>query len=534
VRHDSEARLQALLSSLDDVVFELDKDGTYLGIWTTDDTLLAAPRDELLGATIGERIGEEAGLRFTRIIRHVLITGRSETCEYSLNVPAGTRWFQGRLAPIAAGPGRPTSVCLLVRDITVQKLAEQALTESEERFRSIFEQAPIGIVCLDVYGHITDANHALCEIVGRPLAELDGSFQADLFDGAPELTTTPAGVKAEDKADHSLARPGWRPRQVRRPDGTVRVVQVNDVVVNDKDGGSHAVVATVEDITDRLRLAEELRQAQQMEAVGQLAGGIAHEINTPTQFISDNLTFLSDIWGPVLRQLAVSRSAAARLREGGAPDDVASMLEQGGQEADLDFVEAEVPTALSQSQEGIERVATIVRAMKAFGRPDPSEPEPTDLNRLVTYALTMACNELKYVAEVTTDLGALPTVSCFPGAIGQVVVNLLVNAAYAVGESRDRTGERGEIKVKTWAERERVALSVSDTGPGIPADIRPRIFQPFFTTKPFGRGSGQGLALAWATVVDRHAGRIDVASSAAGTTFTVRLPVMGPPAGTHH
>ena len=114
MRHDSEARLQALLSSLDDVVFELDKDGTYLGIWTTDDTLLAAPRDELLGSDdIGERIGEEAGLRFTRIIkRHVLITGHSETCEYSLNVPAGTRWFQGRLAPIAAGPGRPTSVCL--------------------------------------------------------------------------------------------------------------------------------------------------------------------------------------------------------------------------------------------------------------------------------------------------------------------------------------------------------------------------------------------------------------------------------------
>jgi signal transduction histidine kinase len=131
------------------------------------------------------------------------------------------------------------------------------------------------------------------------------------------------------------------------------------------------------------------------------------------------------------------------LREGGAPDDVAATLEQGCQEADLDFVRAEVPTALSQSKEGIERVATIVRAMKAFGRPDPSEPEPMDINRVVTYALTMARNELKYVAEVTTDLGPLPTVSCFPGAIGQVVINLVVNAAYAVGESRDRTGERG-------------------------------------------------------------------------------------------
>jgi C4-dicarboxylate-specific signal transduction histidine kinase len=219
------------------------------------------------------------------------------------------------------------------------------------------------------------------------------------------------------------------------------------------------------------------------------------------------------------------------LREGGAPDDVAATLEQGCQEADLDFVRAEVPTALSQSKEGIERVATIVRAMKAFGRPDPSEPEPMDINRVVTYALTMARNERKYVAEVTTDLGPLPTVSCFPGAIGQVVINLVVNAAYAVGESRDRTGERGEIKVKTWSEGDRVALSVSDTGPGIPPDVLPRIFQPFFTTKPFGRGSGQGLAMAWATVVDRHAGRIEVATSGAGTTFKITIPVAGPIGG---
>ena len=369
MRRDSEARLQALLSSLDDVVFELDENGTYLGVWTTDETLLAAPRSELLGGTIGERIGEEIGLRFTRIIRHVLETGCSETCEYSLNVPAGTRWFQGRLAPIAAWQGLPTSVCLLVRDITVQKLAEQSLMESEERFRSIFDQAPIGILCLDACGRITDANRALCEIVGKPRDELDGSLQA------------------------------------------------------------------------------------------------------------------------------------------------------------------EVPTALSQSKEGIERVATIVRAMKAFGRPDPSEPEPMDINPLVTYALTMVRNELKYVAEVTTDLGPLPTVSCFPGAIGQVVINLVVNAAYAVGESRDRTGERGEIKVKTWSEGDRVALSVSDTGPGIPPDVLPRIFQPFFTTKPFGRGSGQGLAMAWATVVDRHAGRIEVATSGAGTTFKITIPVAGPIGG---
>ena len=303
------------------------------------------------------------------------------------------------------------------------------------------------------------------------------------------------------------------------------MVQVNDVVVHDKQGGAHTLVATVEDITDSLRLADDLRQAQQMEALGQLAAGIAHEINTPTQFISDNLSFLSDIWGPVVKLLAASKSAVARLRQGDAPGDVAATLEQGCAEVDLDFVEAEVPTALSQSKEGLERVATIVRAMKAFGRPDPAAPEPTDIDRLVANAVTVARNELKYVAEVSTDLGAHQTVMCFPGAISQVVLNLLVNAAYAVGESHGTTGARGQITVKTWAEADRVGIAVSDTGPGIPPHVLPRIFQPFFTTKPFGRGTGQGLAMAWATVVDRHAGQIDVATSEAGTTFTLALPL---------
>jgi signal transduction histidine kinase len=263
-----------------------------------------------------------------------------------------------------------------------------------------------------------------------------------------------------------------------------------------------------------------------MEALGQLAGGIAHEINTPTQFISDNLSFLTNVWGPVAEVLRASRSAAARLRHGELAGDVAAVLEQHCEEADLDFVESEVPKALSQSQEGVERVATIVRAMKAFGRPDRSDPEPTDINHLVANAVTVARNELKYVAEVRSELGELPTVLCFPGAISQVLLNLLVNAAYAVGESQEKTGERGRIAVKTWADGAHVFISVADTGPGIPGHIVGRIFQPFFTTKPFGRGTGQGLAMAWATVVERHRGRIDVGTSPAGTTFTVQLPIV--------
>jgi signal transduction histidine kinase len=262
-----------------------------------------------------------------------------------------------------------------------------------------------------------------------------------------------------------------------------------------------------------------------MEALGRLAGGIAHEINTPTQFISDNLAFLTNIWGPVAELVRASRSAADRLRSGEPPSDVAALLEQYFAAADLDFVESEVPAALAQSQEGVERVATIVRAMKAFGHPDRDDPEPTDINRLISNSITVTRNEFKYVADVATDFADLPTVMCYQGAVGQVVLNLLVNAAYVVANSGEVGAGRGLITVKTWTDEAQVCMSVSDTGPGIPADVLPHIFEPFFTTKPLGHGTGQGLAMAWATVVERHGGRIDVETSAGGTTFVLRLPI---------
>ena len=261
-----------------------------------------------------------------------------------------------------------------------------------------------------------------------------------------------------------------------------------------------------------------------MEGLGRLAGGIAHEINTPAQFISDNLTFLLGIWGPVADLLEASRSAATRLRAGDSPDDVAADLERRCEEADLEFVQAEVPTALSQSQEGVERVSTIVRAMKAFGHPDHTDPEPSDINRLVGNTITVARNEVKYVADVTTDFGDLPTVMCYQGAVSQVILNLLVNAAYAIAKCQATSGDRGRIGVKTWAAGAEVCVSISDTGPGIPPDALAHIFEPFFTTKPLGEGTGQGLAMAWATIVERHRGRIEVSTSEAGTTFVVKLP----------
>jgi PAS domain S-box-containing protein len=459
-------------------------------------------------------------------------------------------WVSTTKVPLRDEDGRIIGVFGISRDVTPQMLAEQALAESEERFRSIFEQAPLGILRLDAGNHIVSANRAACEVLGRTPDELRGTDLVSLFDpeddgegaglleqgppgppapgqpeaGGPSTAGTASGRgAAETVAAHSTQR------RARRPDGTVRVVQVKDVVIPDPHGRPQTLVATLEDVTEATHMADELRRASQMEAVGQLAGGIAHEINTPAQFISDNLAFLTNAWAPLSDLLGAVRTATAALRSGVPAGEVAELLEKHAAPADLDFVQAEVPAALAQSQSGIDRIATLVRAMKAFGRPDPSNPESTDINHLVEGALTVARSELKYVAEVTTELGEIPTVTCFPGAISQVVLNLLVNAAYAVGQNSAKTGRLGHIRVKTSASADQVTITVTDDGPGIADDVLPRIYQPFFTTKPFGRGTGQGLAMAWATVVEQHRGRISVSTSAAGTTFVVALPLTPPP-----
>jgi diguanylate cyclase (GGDEF)-like protein/PAS domain S-box-containing protein len=451
-----------------------------------------------------------------RGLRAVLAGERDAfTLEYDANDDGKARRFLVLISPVASRAGGAVVAHL---DITERHAAEQALAESEERFHSIFDQAPLGIFRLSVDGRIVDANPALCKILGRVPQELHGALPSDLFEERVEF---PESGGAHDRTEG----PRYARYRARQPDGGVRVVQVNDVVAADGKGGSHTLVATVEDITERLRLAEDLRRAQEMEALGRLAGGIAHEINTPTQFISDNLTFLTIAWPAVASALAALRSLGARLRAGDAPGDIATMADELCEEADFDFIEAEVPAALSQSQEGLERVATIVRAMKAFGHPDNNDPEPTDINRLVSNTITVARNELKYVADVVTDFGDLPTVVCYQGAVGQVVLNLLVNAAYAVGKDRDTAASLGQIDVKTWVNAAHACISVTDTGPGIPPVVLPHIFEPFFTTKPLGQGTGQGLAMAWATIVERHKGRIDVITSEAGTSFVVMLPL---------
>jgi signal transduction histidine kinase len=282
-----------------------------------------------------------------------------------------------------------------------------------------------------------------------------------------------------------------------------------------------------EDITERKQLREQLLQAQKLESVGQLAAGIAHEINTPIQYVGDNVRFLQETFAELV---ALNAAYARLLAAAAAMDPAPQILEEVSLavgKIDVDYLFEEIPKAIDQTLEGISRVATLVGAMKEFSHPGTGEKVPLNLNHAIECTIQVARNEWKYVADVKMNLDSdLPLVSCLPGEFNQVILNLIVNAAHAIEDVAAKGGpEKGLITIGTrsltgWAE-----VRIEDTGGGIPEKIRSRIFDPFFTTKEVGKGTGQGLAIARSVVVDKHQGTIDVETQEGkGTAFIIRLP----------
>jgi two-component system, NtrC family, sensor kinase len=283
------------------------------------------------------------------------------------------------------------------------------------------------------------------------------------------------------------------------------------------------------EMAQRSQMEVELRQAQKLESVGRLASGIAHEINTPVQFVSDSCSFLETATVDLIAVIAAYRGALGELDTraitASAAGDRMRALEA---ERDLGYVIEQTPLAIQRALNGLSRVSAIVHAMKEFAYPDRKEQAPADLNRAILSTLTVARNEYKYVAEVTTELGDLPPVTCHIGELNQVILNMVVNSAHAIADAKGQLDRDGRIVVRTRATDAEVAIEIEDNGCGIPASAFDKIFDPFFTTKEIGRGTGQGLAIARTVIVDKHAGKIDVASRVGcGTTFTITLPVPG-------
>ncbi|MBA3820393.1 MAG: PAS domain-containing sensor histidine kinase [Deltaproteobacteria bacterium] len=309
-----------------------------------------------------------------------------------------------------------------------------------------------------------------------------------------------------------------------------RLVTANQRVIHTRTfvsgrAGSRRIRGLTVDITRQQQLEHELQQAQKLESVGRLAAGVAHEINTPIQFVGDSVEFVrgavEDMLGLVEKQRATVRSVLA-----GTPSvELALAAEAAATAADLPYLVDQLPEALARAVDGVDRVGRIVRSMKVFAHPDKLEMVAVDLNRAIDSTLTIARNEYRYVAELVTHFGELPPVWCHAGDISQVVLNIIINATDALRDAAGPGRARGQITVTTRATTDGVTISIGDTGGGIPEHVREHIFEPFFTTKEVGKGTGQGLAIARSMVVDRYGGKLWFETTTGiGTTFHLTIP----------
>jgi PAS domain S-box-containing protein len=394
-----------------------------------------------------------------------------------------------------------------VEESSRQDLAT-ALAHERTLLRTMIDLIPAFIYAKDVESRFIAMNAALARNMGTTPEEAMGRTDFDFH--TPELARKfYSDEQALIKTGQSiidLEEPGFD--QVT---GQPRTVVTSKVPLRDDNGGVIGLIGVGFDITERKLAEQRLAAGEKLESIGRLAAGVAHEINTPIQFLNDSVYFIRDAMNDLL---AHNARITAMLPQPPEPDE------------NIEDLKSELPSALDRVADGLARIAEIVRSMKEFSHNDQEEMTPVDLNRAISSTLVIARTEFKYVADVSTDFSPeLPHVTCHGGQINQVVLNLVVNAAHAIEDVVKVKGGKGLITVRTYVEDGHAVISIGDTGNGIPEPIRKRIFDPFFTTKQVGKGTGQGLSIAH-NVVKGHGGKLEYQTEIGkGTTFYVRLPL---------
>jgi PAS domain S-box-containing protein len=396
-----------------------------------------------------------------------------------------------------------------------------ALSERDDLLAAL--DSGVIMVTTDANETITSVNERFCQISGYSREELIGQ--------TPRIVDSAYHSAEFWEEMHKTVNAGgtWR-KEVRSRAKDGRQYWVDNTIkgILGSDGKLQKIVAVQADITDRKTAEEQLHQSQRLESIGQLAAGIAHEINTPTQYASDNMRFLREECEKIMKLLD-AHQALLDPAAGPVPwEQRKAQIAEIASAIDLSFLRGEIPSAIEQSLEGMERIATIVRAMKDFSHPGSTIKEPADLNRAITSTVEVCRTRWKYAADLQLDLAEdLPNVPCLLAEFNQVILNLIVNAADAITENVGTSGEqKGLIRVSSRSVGDHVEVRVTDNGKGIPEAIKARMFEQFFTTKPVGKGTGQGLALSRNVIVKKHGGKISFESvEGMGTTFIIELPL---------
>jgi len=400
------------------------------------------------------------------------------------------------------------SAALEAADSQRQDLAT-ALAHERTLLRTMIDLIPAFIYAKDVGSRFIAMNNALARNMATTPEHAIGKTDFDFH--TPEL------AKKFYSDEQALIKSGTAIVDLEEPGfdavtGMPRTVCTSKVPLRDENGEVIGIIGVGFDITERKLAEQRLAASEQLESIGRLAAGVAHEINTPIQYLNDSVYFIREAMQDLL---AHNAKLVAALPVAPVADE------------EIDDIKRELPPALDRVVDGLARIAEIVRSMKEFSHVDQREMSRVDLNRAINSTLIIARTEYKYIAELETDLRELPLVTCHGGQINQVILNLVVNAAHAIADKNKANGTtaKGTITVTSRVEDGFAVVSISDTGGGIPEAIRKRIFEPFFTTKEVGRGTGQGLSIAH-NVIKAHGGTLDfVTELGKGTTFNVRLPL---------
>ncbi|WP_417845338.1 two-component system sensor histidine kinase NtrB [Thalassospira povalilytica] len=400
--------------------------------------------------------------------------------------------------------------------------------EITQRLKTILDTVVEGILIVDAAGIIQDFNKSAEEILRAQSGELLGT-SVDVMFIDRKMTVRHRLLNRCINISSGVLKYDYTETMAQRLDGDSFPMEIIVSPANFSSEMSYLYI--FRDITRRRqaedaqkKLEEDLREALKLEAIGHLAGGIAHEINTPSQYIRDNLKFLNDSYGALSRVLGLSLQTLWKNRAF-LPDNTFEEFAKQLRNSDMEFLLEEIPHATQQSLDGINQVARIVLSMKEFSHPGGTEKTTTDINRVLSNVIVISRNEWKHYADVVEKFDPeIPHIPCYINEVNQVFLNLIVNAVQAIQEAGRKPSE-GEIVVKTTSLDDSILISISDNGTGIDKENRSKIFNPFFTTKEVGKGTGQGLSITHDIVTVRHGGRIWFETQVGkGTTFHVLLP----------
>jgi len=412
---------------------------------------------------------------------------------------------------------------MLEQEIKERRAQEALVLHAKQEWERTVDAMPDMIAIVDKEHNIVRMNKTMLEKTGKSYDELVGSKCYRWVHGMDE---------APDYCPHSKLLKDNKNHRVEIYEE--RLGGHCEVLVTPYYGSDGSLVGSVHIVRDineqkkaeqeKEKIQSQLLHAQKLESVGQLAAGIAHEINTPTQFIGTNIDFIDESSQDIVRFMTQIQGIIKT-----APQDIIDSIEKAIEDMDWDYLVEELPLAIAQSREGVKRVSSIVRAMKEFSHPGSREKESLNLNQIINTTVTVARNEWKYVADMELTLDPnLPRVPLLADEMGQVILNIMVNAAHAIGEKLgdNPEGEKGVITITTTRSDTNIELQISDTGAGMPEEVQLRIFDPFYTTKKVGKGTGQGLAISHDVIVEKHGGTITVDSiPGKGTTFCIYLPL---------